>query len=504
METPMRFALPEAFEGDDFMRDLSAQYAIKQEKTTAEHCVYYDTFDWRLYQHSLMLYSTATRLCLQAFPEHTTLASTPIAGPPVFVTDLPDGALRERLAPIIEVRALLKLFTMQSRCTCLRLLNRDEKTVLRLLFEDYAMIELPGTPRLAAGLWLRPVRGYDKQARRVARWLTARGFTVIHDSPYLQGLAAVQKHPGEYSSKLQVQLHPTMRADEATKVILRRLLQVMRQNEAGIIDDIDTEFLHDFRVAVRRTRSALGQIKRVFPAPVTARFQKDFAYLTSITNALRDLDVYLLHKADYQAKLPTPLRSDIEPLFAYIQRQRSKAFGTLRRRLRSKTYADIICRWEAFLGQLPEENPAAAKAMRPISQVARQRLEKKRRGVLRLGQSLPADANAQQLHALRIECKKLRYLLEFFASLFPETLVLVKHLKLVQDNLGRFHDLCVQEGSLQDFATHLGASGRQAGKTSSAIDALIRVLDAEKQAVRQAFPEIFSTFITWLSRYQGR
>jgi CHAD domain-containing protein len=39
---------------------------------------------------------------------------------------------------------------------------------------------------------------------------------------------------------------------------------------------------------------------------------------------VRDLDVYLLHKARYKALLPPPVRPDIEPLFAHLQRERSK------------------------------------------------------------------------------------------------------------------------------------------------------------------------------------
>ena len=47
-----------------------------------------------------------------------------------------------------------------------------------------------------------------------------------------------------------------------------RSLQTLRINEDGVRKDLDSEFLHDFRVAVRRTRSALSQIKGVFPAAV--------------------------------------------------------------------------------------------------------------------------------------------------------------------------------------------------------------------------------------------
>ena len=78
----------------------------------------------------------------------------------------------------------------------------------------------------------------------------------------------------------------------------------MRQNEAGIRADWDTEFLHDFRVAIRRTRSALSQIKGVLPVDAVEHFKDAFRELGRSTNRLRDLDVYLLEEETYRAMLP--------------------------------------------------------------------------------------------------------------------------------------------------------------------------------------------------------
>ena len=302
---------------------------------------------------------------------------------------------------------------MDVQCIRMRVVNNDAKTVVRLLCEAGTIAEAKDALPFASCLWVKPVRGYEKEAKRFSKWLTNKGLTLSHDHLYLQGLAAVEKHPGTYSSKIRVPLQPTLRADEATKVILRSLFHVIECNEEGVKNDIDTEFLHDFRVAIRRTRSALGQIKEVFPADVTARFQKDFAYLGSVTNRVRDLDVHLLHKERYTALLPAQVRPDIAPLFAHLQRERTIAFRTLVRRLRSKTYADIMCRWDAFLVQPPADDASAANASRPIIEVARKRIRRRCRSVVQLGTDLLAATEGQQLHALRIACKKLRYVLEF-------------------------------------------------------------------------------------------
>ena len=60
-------------------------------------------------------------------------------------------------------------------------------------------------------------------------------------------------------------LAPAVRAETAPGEIHLALLGILLANEPGLRANLDTEFLHDFRVAVRRTRALLGQIKQVFP-----------------------------------------------------------------------------------------------------------------------------------------------------------------------------------------------------------------------------------------------
>ena len=52
------------------------------------------------------------------------------------------------------------------------------------------------------------------------------------------------------SSKVGVQLTRGMRTDVAAGLVLARLADIAEVNAPGTIDDLDTEFLHDLRVAV--------------------------------------------------------------------------------------------------------------------------------------------------------------------------------------------------------------------------------------------------------------
>ena len=305
MNIPIKYNLPDGHDDKQLIVELSNAYAIKTERSILKRMAIYDTFDWRLFDESLVLTVSGKSLLLRKLFKTDNITSAEISRPPVFLKDFPNGELKELLTPIIKMRALFKLVEVYSRSRSHRILNPDEKTVARLVYEEIRSTREKESPVLAAYLWLHPVKGYSKYSRNLSKRLNEAGFSAHEkEDIYFKLLASVNKIPGSYSSKLNIKLDPDMRSDEAAKIILRSLLQVMKTNEAYIEKDLDTEFLHDYRVAVRRTRSALGQIKNVFPNETTLRFKKDFSFVGKLSNQLRDLDVYLLKKDAYKAMLP--------------------------------------------------------------------------------------------------------------------------------------------------------------------------------------------------------
>jgi CHAD domain-containing protein len=497
MRNDLKFNLPDGYDEKQFMGKLADQYAIKKESAVAARFTIYDTFDWRLFNKSLVLYASGNRLFLRKLDKTDIMHSARISSLPVFIRDFPAGELKEQLAPIIKIRALLKLVEVHSRSRPYRILNPDEKTVARLVYEEIRPSRNKDAPALATYLWLKPVRGYPKYSHNLAKQLEEAGLSISKkEDIFFKALELVDKKPGSYSAKVNIQLDPDMRADEATKVILRFLLHVMRINEANIEKDLDTEFLHDFRVAIRRTRSALGQIKNVFPTRTTDRFKKNFASVGKLSNELRDLDVYLLNENTYKAMLPPVLCNDIDPLFDYLRKNRSKALQKVIRGLKSKKYAKILQDWETFLNKPPQDSATVPSAALPVIDLAHKRIYKKYRGVVKAGNLILKKTEDERLHALRIECKKLRYLMEFFASLFPrkKISILIDQLKKLQDNLGDFNDLCVQEEYLRNIAEELPAAHQQSKKTLIAIGSLIGTLEKERQIVKNAFAKTFTDF----------
>lgn len=501
LQTPIMLSFQPAssFDAERFANDLQAFYPIRTESKTHRQVTYFDTFDWRLYNQSLTLQWETPHLRLHALSDNCqhdcqALSSLPKAS--IRASDLPAGALHQRLERVIDIRALLPLFDCTSQYATWRLLNSNDKTVIRLVIEHHTFTNAQGSSCPLTRVCLKPLKGYAQDAEHVQQWLLARGFIPSHAPLYALALAALAITPNHYTAKPQFQLAPDMPAEAAMRSMLRFLFRVMRQNEAGILNDLDTEFLHDFRVASRRARSAVGQIKGVFDQPTTLRLKQDLASLGTMTNRLRDLDVYLLRQADYRAKLPADDRAAIEPLFDLLKRDRKQALHRLKRKLQAKAYAELMTRWETFLSAEPAESVAetAPNAARSIRKIAQKRLVKLSGRVVKTGHLLLANEDDERFHELRIDCKKLRYVLEFTGSLFPqpEVATVIRHLRKLQDVLGNFHDGCVQQETLTTYAEQFQAAEAQA--TQQAIGQLIDVLEQEKQACKAAFAKRFNAF----------
>lgn len=497
MRDHLKFSLPEKYSQRQLTGALAEHYVIRKEPTVSESMAIYDTFDWRLFNKSLVLCASQNNLFLRKLYKNKVIHSAAIASPPVFLSDLPEGELKDRLAPVIKMRALLKLVELHSRLTPYRALNRDEKTVARLVYEETKPAQRKNVSILAAHLWVQPLKGYTPECQTICKHLEAAGFKILkREDIYFKAIAAAGKKAGGYSSKLNIRLDPAMRSDEAAKAILRYLLRVVKINAAYLEKDLDTEFLHDFRVATRRIRSALGQIKSVFPMDVVSRFKSDFAFVGKVSNPLRDLDVYLLREQAFKALLPPALRSDIDPLFDYLRGNRSKALQKVIRAITSKKYSQIMRKWESFLDRPVEDFPPAANAGVPVFALAQKRIWKQYRRVLKDGGRILEDPEEGKLHALRIECKKLRYLMEFFASLFPPKKIkkLIARLKTLQDKLGDYNDLCVQEKYLLGIAEKLPAAHRKSTKTAMAIGSLIGALNQEKRVIQDAIAKTIGDY----------
>ena len=144
----------------------------------------------------------------------------------------------------------------------------------------------------------------------------------------------------------------------------------------------------------------------------------------------------------------------------------------------------------------------ASNAKLPVIDLARNRINKKYRNVVKLGGQIAENTEDDTLHVLRIHCKKLRYLMEFFSSLFPrkKIKILIHQLKKLQGNLGDFNDLSVQREYLLNVIEELPISHPQSKKALVAVGSLIGTLEKEQQNVKDAFAKTFTDFASPANR----
>ncbi|MDF1581471.1 MAG: CHAD domain-containing protein [Desulfuromonadales bacterium] len=463
---------------------------------------YYDTFDWRLHAAGGYLLeeqqNQQIRTCWRRIVDHQLLGQM-IAAAPRYPAQRPPGPLRDALAKLTDMRTLLPVARLELRVDRATLLNKQGKTVLRCTVEAGKTVDTENSAdrALPSRLCLEQVKGYPKPYAK-ALVLVQEQLKLEPAGPQLEEvLALAGRKPQDYSSKLEVELQPAMPAGEALRILLHHLLITMERNLAGTRQDLDSEFLHDFRVAVRRTRSLLSQVKGVIPPAVASHFAAEFKWLGQITGATRDLDVYLLKLPGYRAGLPDSMQEDLQPLQDYLVRHQQLEQRKLARQLASVRCRRLLDEWRRFLTGPPDKHSWPEKAVRPILEVANRKSWKTYRLVLDEGLLISENSPAAALHELRIRCKKLRYLMEFFQSLHPAELVStqIKTLKGLQDVLGDFHDLEVQADALRDFGRDMQAELPDLpGEVFMAMGVLIDSLYKRQAIERQNFSGRFARF----------
>ena len=209
-------------------------------------------------------------------------------------------------------------------------------------------------------------------------------------------------------------------------------------------EGLDPEGVHKMRVATRRLRSALRAFKKVLPASIRS-FNGEFKWLAAALGGVRDLDVARGNLPHFLSEIPSEDAAHLDDYQQYLADRWREERRHLLAGMASRRYG----RLKAGFAQRLERGPSArvhgdpwvrSRSARPpnCSSV------KRYRGVLRRGREITSASSDESLHALRIRCKRLRYLLEFFRPAYGELLKAeTTRLKELQDVLGEFQDACV-------------------------------------------------------------
>ena len=496
--SPSVFAVEPASDGPGVLERLARHRTTRLvgEETLREVCL--DSHDWRLRRRGLALVERRGRWHLEGRGD----LSAPAPRRPGFAWDLEPGPLRAELERLLGVRRLLPRLRVERRRRRMDVLDGEEKTVARIVLErGHAQANGSAAGSLADRLEVHGLRGYDEAARDLGGFLerqpdvTSDGETQLERALAAAGVGSPVQH--------EARLAATDSAEQATRRVLAALLETVEANRPGVVEDVDTEFLHDLRVAVRRSRSVLDQLDGVFPESRRAPLSKELAWLGSATGPLRDLDVFLLALEPRRAG-DDALIDQLGPLYRFLAERRRTVHRTLVRALRGKRYQQLI----ADLGELvssPVAADAAPHAARSARSLVGERVSAVRRKMQRRGRRVAGTTPAATLHRVRIQGKKLRYLLDGFRGLWSEDEVrsVLRDLKKLQTLLGDFNDADVQRAWLSDLAGEMpaewAASGREPEELAAVLLAMGRMverLDARQVDLRRRFAARFEAFFS--------
>jgi CHAD domain-containing protein len=275
---------------------------------------------------------------------------------------------------------------------------------------------------------------------------------------------------------------------------------LMLSHERGTLIGEDVEELHDMRVATRRMRTAFDVFGQAFDPKTMKHYLKGLRRLGRALGGVRDMDVILAHALDYQRKMDEVQQLGLEPLLAAWKQMIHKKRTRMTRHLQSEDYQNFKYNFNQFL-QASEHGmevggyTAMTSHLGDIVPI----LVYERYATVRAYETILPTASMAQLHALRIEFKKLRYILEYFREILGDnTGQAISELKQLQDHLGELHDSDVACQLVGDFLKGWDKeqSSRQLTdrQNPETIVTYLAHLYAERYQLVSSFPELWRKF----------
>ncbi|PSV31958.1 MULTISPECIES: CHAD domain-containing protein [unclassified Photobacterium] len=248
------------------------------------------------------------------------------------------------------------------------------------------------------------------------------------------------------------------------KIIRAHVLQSFsfcENYQKGIVKDDDPEFLHQYRVTMRRIRAILSLHQSLFIPEQLKETNLAIKSLMQPTNLQRDLDVYLMQMEHYFYLVEHKHHQGLARFFDDLQHQRQKAYKKNKHWLKSEEYKT---QYKLICIQLKQLSPLMEDLSTPPQQMINTLFVNLNNRIITSMKAIDSKTSDAQLHRLRIKYKKLRYGLEYYHPL-TEQLSLrlkLKTVKFLQAKLGDFNDSSVQIDFLNHYLEQYKTTGRRA------------------------------------------
>jgi len=282
---------------------------------------------------------------------------------------------------------------------------------------------------------------------------------------------------------------PSDSLPEAGRKALWGYFREMVEAEPAAHAGDDIEGVHKMRVATRRLRSVYRSLGDYLPPSYQGKLARMLRRTARILGDVRDLDVFMERTQGY---IQEQLAADPEPLadlLRHLNTEHTVARANLLTWLDAPAFHDFLAAYVAVLTP-----PATTEHLRqrrrgvPLRYLVGEQLPillyERYNAVWGYAAVLPSDDFAL-LHSLRIEVKRLRYLVDSFADVLTAEAgaVLTAQTKLLQGHLGDLNDA-------------VGAARRlEALPTDADTRAYAELCHAQAAALHAGFPPLWDDFL---------
>lgn len=221
---------------------------------------------------------------------------------------------------------------------------------------------------------------------------------------------------------------------------LTQLLRWMRSLETGVRTGLDDEFLHQYRVAIRRSRALTEAVLDIAPDPHTKDLVSHLRQYARATGRLRDLHVFLQQLPDLCSRFPEL----VAPLREWLRAEADREHRQLVTLFDDRQYQEHMAAWETWLHSRHFRKLARQLDARSIRKAVDQRIRHFNRRTAELLHTSPDE----DIHRLRKQLKRIRYLMELDGRHWQPQLRVIRER---QQLYGEFQDRYVQTQLVDEF-----------------------------------------------------
>ena len=194
---------------------------------------------------------------------------------------------------------------------------------------------------------------------------------------------------------------------DSLRVYLFYYLHLIKIYLPLIFDKNNDEFLHQFRVNLRRIKSLMSIFKELFDFDIYQKINSSLRDAIIATNKKRDLDIFLVNLKNSKEK------DDLTDFIQFLTKEQKVEEQKFKDFIKDKKMEDIIFNLEALLYE--NSNFYVTRlANLPAKEYIKNTMEYLYKNTMKTVKKLDKQTKLEKFHKARIKIKKIRYLSNTF------------------------------------------------------------------------------------------